>query len=311
MVGPASRSRATASSTTTRTTPRPSPARASAQTAMPCLLQPRVRRGRSADRARGSSSRTSWPASPAATRRVFPASRTSTSIMRYHDARDDRRSEDDLGRARGQSDAGVASGTTARCVPIDFCINVTLNRDRADHAVLLRRRAARRTTQAARSHARRRWCACDRPFPIVVTTNSGYPLDQNLYQAVKGMSAAAQVVDAGGYIATAARCNDGFPAHGNFRTLLMRARLAASASSTRSWRRVSALRPVGGADAGEHPVEGASRALQRDADDDVRRAHLEPVRDIAARSVARLPRRGRDANIAVLPEGPMTIPYLA
>ena len=51
-----------------------------------------------------------------------------------------------------------------------------------------------------------------RPFPIVVTTNSGYPLDQNLYQAVKGMSAAAQIVEPDGLILAAARCNDGFPA---------------------------------------------------------------------------------------------------
>ena len=35
--------------------------------------------------------------------------------------------------------------------------------------------------------------ACERPFPIVVTTNSGHPLDQNLYQTVKGMSAAVPV----------------------------------------------------------------------------------------------------------------------
>src|SRR5690606_31354122 len=57
-------------------------------------------------------------------------------------------------------------------------------------------------------------------FPIVVTTNSGYPLDQNLYQAVKGMSAAADIVAEGGLIITAARCNDGFPEHGNFRQFL-------------------------------------------------------------------------------------------
>jgi hypothetical protein len=54
----------------------------------------------------------------------------------------------------------------------------------------------------------------------VVTTNSGYPLDQNLYQAVKGMSAAAQIVEQDGFILQASRCNDGFPNHGNFRTLL-------------------------------------------------------------------------------------------
>ncbi len=35
------------------------------------------------------------------------------------------------------------------------------------------------------------------PFDIVITTNSGYPLDLNLYQSVKGMSAASQIVRPG------------------------------------------------------------------------------------------------------------------
>ncbi|MDX1437259.1 MAG: nickel-dependent lactate racemase, partial [Anaerolineales bacterium] len=42
------------------------------------------------------------------------------------------------------------------------------------------------------------------PYDIVVTTNSGYPLDQNLYQAVKGMSAASEIVEPGGAIIMAA-----------------------------------------------------------------------------------------------------------
>jgi L-ascorbate metabolism protein UlaG (beta-lactamase superfamily) len=36
----------------------------------------------------------------------------------------------------------------------------------------------------------------DEAYDIVVTTNSGYPLDINLYQSAKGMSAAAQIVKA-------------------------------------------------------------------------------------------------------------------
>ena len=55
------------------------------------------------------------------------------------------------------------------------------------------------------------------PFDVVLTTNSGFPLDQNLYQAVKGMSAAAQVVQPGGTIVCAAECRDGFPDHGSYR----------------------------------------------------------------------------------------------
>ena len=40
--------------------------------------------------------------------------------------------------------------------------------------------------------------AVDAPFEVVVTTNSGYPLDQNLYQSVKGIRAAHRVVAEGG-----------------------------------------------------------------------------------------------------------------
>jgi hypothetical protein len=55
----------------------------------------------------------------------------------------------------------------------------------------------------------------------------------------------------------------------------------------------------------------AKVALKSELDPaEVRRAHLEPVDDIGARVEAELQRRG-DVPIAVLPEGPMTIPYVA
>lgn len=44
---------------------------------------------------------------------------------------------------------------------------------------------------------------------IVITTNGGYPLDQNLYQAVKGMTAAEAACRKGGVIIMAARGEDG------------------------------------------------------------------------------------------------------
>ena len=45
--------------------------------------------------------------------------------------------------------------------------------------------------------------------PIVITTNGGYPLDQNIYQAVKSMTAAEATCQAGGVIIVAAQCADG------------------------------------------------------------------------------------------------------
>ena len=44
---------------------------------------------------------------------------------------------------------------------------------------------------------------------IVITTNGGYPLDQNVYQAVKGMTAAEASVKKNGVIIMMAKSNDG------------------------------------------------------------------------------------------------------
>lgn len=47
------------------------------------------------------------------------------------------------------------------------------------------------------------------PSDIVVSTNGGYPLDQNIYQSVKGMTAAEATCKDGGVIIMVSACNDG------------------------------------------------------------------------------------------------------
>jgi len=47
------------------------------------------------------------------------------------------------------------------------------------------------------------------PADIVITGNGGYPLDQNIYQAVKSMTAAEASCRPGGIIIEAAECRDG------------------------------------------------------------------------------------------------------
>lgn len=56
------------------------------------------------------------------------------------------------------------------------------------------------------------------PADIVITTNGGYPLDQNIYQSVKGMTAAEAVVKEGGVIIMLAKANDGHGGESFFRT---------------------------------------------------------------------------------------------
>ena len=104
-------------------------------------------------------------------------------------------------------------------LPVDFLINVTLNR--AQQITGLFCGEVISAHEAACAHvAAAAMVKCERHYPIVVTTNAGYPLDQNLYQTVKGLSAAAQIVEPGGLIVAASRCDQGFPDHGNFRQLL-------------------------------------------------------------------------------------------
>jgi lactate racemase len=239
---------------------------------------------------------------------VFPAVADIASIMRYHDAKT-------IGHPR--STWGVLEGNPTQAIirrngalrPVDFCINVTLNRDRQITRFFCGDVLAAHEAGCAFSRETA-MVACPRPFPVVVTTNSGYPLDQNLYQTVKGMSAAAQVVAEGGYIAAVARCNDGFPAHGNFRKLLV------EHDSPRALLDTIEAPGFSMYDQWEAQLLALVRLKARVGlyseipPDEVMRAHLEPVDDVAAAVARELDRRGRDAPVAVLPEGPMTIPYL-
>jgi len=62
--------------------------------------------------------------------------------------------------------------------------------------------------------------AIPRRYPVVITTNSGYPLDMNFYQTIKGISAAANIVEKGGTIIAAGECSDRIPADSEFEKLL-------------------------------------------------------------------------------------------
>ena len=56
------------------------------------------------------------------------------------------------------------------------------------------------------------------PADIAVSTNGGYPLDQNIYQSVKGMTAAEATVKPGGVIVMFAKASDGHGGESLYRT---------------------------------------------------------------------------------------------
>lgn len=100
-----------------------------------------------------------------------------------------------------------------------FLVNVALNNDKEITAIFAGDviKAHDRGCEFVKNSA---MVPVKEPFDIVITSNSGYPLDQNLYQSVKGMSLAAQIVKDGGTIIMASECRDGIPDHGLFGDLL-------------------------------------------------------------------------------------------
>ena len=168
--------------------------------------------------------------------------------------------------------------------------------------------AHRSACAAAKQTAMR---AVPQRFDVVLTSNSGFPLDQNLYQAVKGMSAASQVVKPGGTIVCAAECRDGFPDHGSYRdelTTLASPQLLLDAIHNREqtvadqWQ----IQIQASIQAGARVVMHTSYL----SDDDLAAAHLEQTSDVGGFVARTLAGAGPSSQVCVLPEGPQTIPYV-
>jgi len=196
-------------------------------------------------------------------------------------------------------------------VGVHFSVDVAINRNReitslaAGNLFKVHQTMATRVKQSAMQ-------AFDTPFDVVVTTNSGYPLDQNLYQSIKGMSAAAQVVKRGGTIICAAECSDGLPSHGEYRDILnqrdtpeeLLEMICAPGHNRHDQWEVQI----------QAQIQQQAQVFLKSAGlshDDVRAAHLMPIDDVESTIMEQLDHAGSGARLCVLPEGPQTIPYLA
>jgi nickel-dependent lactate racemase len=148
-------------------------------------------------------------------------------------------------------------------------------------------------------------------YPVVITTNGGYPLDQNLYQAVKGMPSAAQVAAEGALILCVAECSDGLPDDSPFAEQLLSGRtpqqalaeLAAGADVPEQWQlqvlaQLQTTFRIGLHCAG---IDAANLAV----------AGIEAVDDVAVAVRHALAAAGPEARVCVLPSGAETIPYVS
>ncbi|MBP5638981.1 MAG: nickel-dependent lactate racemase [Victivallales bacterium] len=140
---------------------------------------------------------------------------------------------------------------------------------------------------------------------IVITSNGGYPLDQNLYQAVKGMTAGEAACRDGGTIIIAASCCDGVGGESFFKNV-------SEASSPQELTQRILTVPRNKTEADQWEFQILARIMEKHqvivvtthcSHDIIRSLHMTPASTLdEAIAIART-RLGTDARIAVIPDG--------
>ena len=143
---------------------------------------------------------------------------------------------------------------------------------------------------------------------ITITSNSGYPLDLDLYQTCKGMNTASKITRDGGSVIIASACGDGKGPE-EF------VELHASVSSPKEvLQKIRREEPIG--------VQWQNQILARDQlrndfylvseleDSIIEAMMITPIRTIEQGLEKAFKILGSDAEIAVIPEGPLVVPVL-
>jgi nickel-dependent lactate racemase len=213
-----------------------------------------------------------------------------------------------------QARAGVLDGNPiyedivegARRGGLDFSINVTLDPQKRISGIFAGEfeEAHRGGSEFLDGHVKVETPEAD----IVVTTNGGYPLDRDLYQAVKGMTVAEGIAREGGVAIVASECMDGV-GHPKFRELVERGGSPLEI--------LEIIRAPGFFEIDQWEAQILARVLTRcdvicvtgvEAAA-IRGMHMIPAASVdEALSLARKS-VGRDPEIVVVPGGPSTIPF--
>lgn len=221
-----------------------------------------------------------------------------------------------------RADYGILAGNpvheealyVARKVGVDFIVNAALD-------------SQQRVAKVSAGDLEAAWLHCvsflemhgratvQQRFDIVITSNGGYPLDRNYYQAVKGLAAAARIVRPGGIIILAAECRDGLGSD-DFRRALR--------TFTTFRKRDEYLDYIAQEDnwaIDQWEVEVLSKVLQQVSavflySPGISREEkswtcAEPVSSVEKGLEEARRRLGKGATVAILPNGPYLIPLVA
>lgn len=140
---------------------------------------------------------------------------------------------------------------------------------------------------------------------IAVSTNGGYPLDQNIYQAVKGMTAAEATVNKGGVILMLAKSDDGHGAEGFYDTFAEEKNLDAMLARFRATPPEQTIPDQWQSQIFARVLQHATVLYLSDAPDEmVRELHMTPVHSVeeGLRLAEQLLNKP-DATVTVIPDG--------
>ncbi len=195
----------------------------------------------------------------------------------------------------------------AKMARLDFIVNVLLNK----------RREITHVVAGDPFQAHEEGCRMEKDIvgvkvphlvDISITTNSGAPLDLDLYQTCKGIDTAAQITRPGGIIITVSACSAGLGPE-SFRELH-----ASVSSPEEVLREIKRQEPIG--------VQWENQILARTQlkntvylvseleDSLVREMMMTPIRTVEEGLEKAFQVLGTDASIAVIPEGPLVLPLL-
>ena len=190
---------------------------------------------------------------------------------------------------------------------LDFIVNVLLNREKritqvfAGDFVLAHEAGCQGAREVVGVNV-------DHRVDIAITTNSGAPLDLDLYQTVKGMDNASTVTRDGGIVIAASSCSSGVGPQ-SFVDLHLSCK-----DPIDVLQKIRREEPIG--------VQWQNQILARiqmrntlmlrsELDDSVVRSmRIEPVHDLDDAVQRAIEMVGSGAEIAVLPEGPLALPLL-
>lgn len=194
------------------------------------------------------------------------------------------------------------------CKP-DFMLNVTLNREKEITAIFAGELYAAHDKGCAfvKEHT---MIHCDERFDVVIASNSGYPLDQNLYQAVKGMSASHKIVKEGGAIIIASECSDGLPDHGNYSKIFEMANTPQELLDIINNPEFKMFDQWQVQKQAVIQVWADVYVYSKLTNEQVEGAMLKPTHNIEQTIEELKGKYGKDMTVAVLPLGPLSIPYV-